>query len=326
MLFSSFHVRYYGFMCTSSYYDATEIATRILPNIVVLTIDLDSDVRSKAFEAVEQFLQLVKQYHDKATTGDTTGAATGISSIPGNASLLGWAMSSLTMKGKPSEQNTLTSSSTSAPIASSISNTSSVTDDANLTPVRVSSRSDLTDLADHPPSPTSTDGWGELENGIHGEHDGDKDGWDDIEPLEEAKPSAALANIQAAQKRPVSLPKTQVSNSRPKSTLKTSKDDDSDLWGAPADPAPKSTSKPSTAKASRAVDEDDPWGAIAAPVPKSSSKSMNLKSSADDDLWASIAAPPPTTGPKPLSGRGRGTKAAAPKLGAQRINRTSSGT
>ncbi|KAL0321754.1 UNVERIFIED_CONTAM: putative inactive serine/threonine-protein kinase scy1 [Sesamum calycinum] len=311
---------------TSSYYDATEIATRILPNIVVLTIDLDSDVRSKAFEAVEQFLQLVKQYHDKATTGDTTGAATGISSIPGNASLLGWAMSSLTMKGKPSEQNTLTSSSTSAPIASSISNTSSVTDDANLTPVRVSSRSDLTDLADHPPSPTSTDGWGELENGIHGEHDGDKDGWDDIEPLEEAKPSAALANIQAAQKRPVSLPKTQVSNSRPKSTLKTSKDDDSDLWGAPADPAPKSTSKPSTAKASRAVDEDDPWGAIAAPVPKSSSKSMNLKSSADDDLWASIAAPPPTTGPKPLSGRGRGTKAAAPKLGAQRINRTSSGT
>ncbi|KAL0317000.1 UNVERIFIED_CONTAM: putative inactive serine/threonine-protein kinase scy1 [Sesamum angustifolium] len=270
---------------TSSYYDATEIATRILPNIVVLTIDLDSII----------FFLL-------ATTGDTTGVATGISSIPGNASLLGWAMSSLTMKGKPSEQNTLTSSSTSAPIASSISNTSSVTDDANLTPVRVSSRSDLTDLADHPPSPTSTDGWGELENGTHGEHDGDKDGWDDIEPLEEAKPSAALANIQAAQKRPVSLPKTQ------------------------ADPAPKSTSKPSTAKASRAVDEDDPWGAIAAPVPKSSSKSMNLKSSADDDLWASIAAPPPTTGPKPLSGRGRGTKAAAPKLGAQRINRTSSGT
>lgn len=84
-------------------------------------------------------------------------------------------------------------------------------DDANLTPVRVNSRTDLTDSADHlpPASPTSTDGWGELENGIHGEHDSDKDGWDDIEPLEEAKQSAALANIQAAQKRPVSLPKPQ---------------------------------------------------------------------------------------------------------------------
>lgn len=92
-------------------------------------------------------------------------------------------------------------------------------------------------------------------------------------------------------------------------------DDDDDLWGA------------SNARSSKVVDEDDPWGAIAAPVPKSSSKSLNLKSSgsADDDLWASIAAPPPTAGNKPMSlGRGRGNKAAAPKLGAQRINRAAS--
>ncbi|XP_028083233.1 probable inactive serine/threonine-protein kinase scy1 isoform X2 [Camellia sinensis] len=50
---------------TSSYYDVTEIATRILPNIVVLTIDPDSDVQSKAFQAVDQFLQIVKQNHEK---------------------------------------------------------------------------------------------------------------------------------------------------------------------------------------------------------------------------------------------------------------------
>ncbi|KAL3653386.1 hypothetical protein CASFOL_003067 [Castilleja foliolosa] len=310
---------------TSSYYDATEIATRILPNIVVLTIDPDSDVRSKAFQAVEQFLQLVKQYHEKTTTGDTTGAAgTGISSIPGNASLLGWAMSSLTLKGKPSEQSTLSSSSPTAPPSSSISNPTSVTEDANLGPARVSSRTDLTDLADHhqPPSPTSTDGWGELENGIHGDNDGDKDGWDDIEPLEEAKPPAALASIQAAQKRPVSMPKPQVSNLKPKSTLKPSKDDDGDLWGDVSEPAPKPTYKHSTTKASKVVDDDDPWGAIAAPAPKSSSS----KPSADDDLWASIAAPAPTTGHKPMSvGRGRANKPAALRLGAQRINRTSSG-
>ncbi|KAL8494623.1 hypothetical protein ACS0TY_025455 [Phlomoides rotata] len=313
---------------TSSYYDATEIATRILPNVVVLTVDPDSDVRSKAFQAVEQFLQLVKQYYEK-TTGDATGASgTGIS-LPGNASLLGWAMSSLTLKGKPSEQSTLTTTNTSAPLVSSISN--SAMDDANLPPVRVNSRTDFTDLADHPPpvSPTtSTDGWGELENGLHADHESDKDGWDDMEPLEEAKPPAALANIQAAQKRPVSLPKSQATNPRPRSTLKTSKDDDEDLWGAVGDPAPKA--KTLNTKARRAVDEDDdPWGAISAPVPKSSSSSrqLNAKQSADDDLWASIAAPPPTTGHKPLSaGRGiRGTKPAAPKLGAQRINRTSSG-
>ena len=60
-----------------------------------------------------------------------------------------------------------------------------------------------------PESPTSTDGWGEIENGINEEHESDKDGWDDIEPLEEPKPSPALANIQAAQKRPVALPTSQ---------------------------------------------------------------------------------------------------------------------
>jgi SCY1-like protein 1 len=50
---------------TSTTYDDTEIATRILPNIVVLTIDQDSDVRSKAFQAVEQFLQILKQNYEK---------------------------------------------------------------------------------------------------------------------------------------------------------------------------------------------------------------------------------------------------------------------
>lgn len=76
-------------------------------------------------------------------------------------------------------------------------------------------------------------------------------------------------------------------------------------------------------------DDDDLWGSIAAPAPKTFSKPLNLRSSApvdDDDPWAAIAAPAPTTKAKPLSaGRGRGAKPAASKLGAQRINRTSSG-
>nr|GMD57731.1 N-terminal kinase-like protein [Ipomoea batatas] len=38
-----------------------------------------------------------------------------------------------------------------------------------------------------------------------------------MEPLEDPKPPAALANIQAAQKRPVSQPKSQASIPRPKS-------------------------------------------------------------------------------------------------------------
>ncbi|KAF2319298.1 hypothetical protein GH714_014465 [Hevea brasiliensis] len=248
---------------TSSYYDISEIATRILPNVVVLTIDADSDVRSKAFQAVDQFLQIVKQYYEKTSAGDTS-AAVGISSIPGNASLLGWAMSSLTLKGKPSEQASLPPINSGAPLTSTATNASSAMDTPSTAPARVNSSTDLADQP-VPVSPTSTDGWGEIENGIHEEQDGDKDGWDDIEPLEEPKPSPALANIQAAQKRPVSQPVSQ---------------------------------------------------------PKLQASTLD-----DDDPWAAIAAPPPTTRAKPLSaGRGRGAKpAAAPKLGAQRINRTSSG-
>nr|KJB67947.1 hypothetical protein B456_010G219100 [Gossypium raimondii] len=276
---------------TSSYYDTTEIATRILPNIVVLTIDPDSDVRSKVFQAVDQFMQILKQSNEKSNAGDTAHAGSlGLASMPGNAGLLEWAMSSLTLKGKPSDQ---------APIAASNS-VRPVTTTTAASSVRVSSSSDFAD-APAPPSPTSTDGWGEIENGIHEEQYSDKDGWDDIEPLEEPKPSSVLANIQAAQKRPVSQPKPQATSLRSKSTVKAvaTKDEDDDLWGSIAVPTPKIASKSLKVKTSGAVEDDDPW--------------------------AAIAAPPPTTKAKPLSaGRGRGTKAAAPKLGAQRINRTSS--
>ncbi|KAI8008126.1 putative inactive serine/threonine-protein kinase scy1 [Camellia lanceoleosa] len=284
---------------TSSYYDVTEIATRILPNIVVLTIDPDSDVQSKAFQAVDQFLQIVKQNHEKTNVGDTTGSTGGlITSIPGNDSLLGWAMSSLTLKGKPSEQTPLAPAKSSAALTSTISSPSSVTDSGSPMPVHVSYSADTADQP-APVSPTSTEGWGEVENELQEEHESDKDGWDGVEPLEEPKPSPALANIQAAQKQPVSQPKTQVSSLGPKNTLKITKAEDDDLWGSIAAPPPRSTSKPLNLKTSGTVDNDDPWSAI--------------------------AAAPPTTRAKPLSaGRGRGAKPADPKLGARRINRTSS--
>ncbi|KAH1055241.1 hypothetical protein J1N35_033306 [Gossypium stocksii] len=313
---------------TSSYYDTTEIATRILPNIVVLTIDPDSDVRSKAFQAVDQFMQILKQSNEKSNAGDTAHAGSlGLSSMPGNAGLLEWAMSSLTLKGKPLDQAPIAASNSVRPVTTTTAASSGLyfwslllldymrcvlsikpisltilglIETPSRAPVHVSSSSDFAD-APAPPSPTSTDGWGEIENGIHEEQYSDKDGWDDIEPLEEPKPSSALANIQVAQKRPVSQPKPQGTSLRSKSTVRAvaAKDEDDDLWGSMAVPTPKIASKSLKVKTSGAVEDDDPW--------------------------AAIAAPPPTTKAKPLSaGRGRGTKTAAPKLGAQRMNRTSS--
>ncbi|KAG7569953.1 Armadillo-type fold [Arabidopsis thaliana x Arabidopsis arenosa] len=288
---------------TSTTYDDTEIATRILPNIVVLTIDQDSDVRSKAFQAVEQFLQILKQNYEKTNAGEI-GATGGASAIPETAGLIGWAMSSLTLKGKPLEQAPLASSSSAPSLAAAASNATSTATEAPSVKAshHTRSNSDFTDQP-APPSPTSTDGWGDAENGISEGHESDKDGWD-LEPLDEPKPSPALANIQAAQKRPVSQ------SSRPSA-------------------ATSSRPKISTVKAAVKSEDDDLWGSIAAPPPATTSRPLNLKKtvqSDDEDPWAAIAAPPPTTRAKPLSsGRGRGAKPAALKLGAQRINRTSSG-
>ncbi|KAJ4903999.1 Protein kinase family protein with ARM repeat domain [Raphanus sativus] len=287
---------------TSTTYDDTEIATRILPNVVVLTIDQDSEVRSKAFQAVEQFLQILKQNYEKTNSGET-GVTVGDSAIPETAGLIGWAMSSLTLKGKPLDQASLASSSSAPSLAAAASNAPSTA--AEAPSVRAShhtrSNSDFTDQP-APPSPSSTDGWGDAMNGISEEdHDSDKDGWD-LDPIDEPKPSPALSNIQAAQKRPVSQP------SRPAAT--------------------SSRPKISTAKAAAKPEDDDLWGSIAAPQPATTSRPLNLKKtvqSDDEDPWAAIAAPPPTTRAKPFSGRGRAAKPAAPKLGAQRINRTSSG-
>ncbi|GAB2220726.1 hypothetical protein Droror1_Dr00008395 [Drosera rotundifolia] len=298
---------------TSSYYDVTEMATRVLPCVVVLTVDPDSDVRSKAFQAVDQFLQIVRQYHEKGGTGQTSvNTTTGIS---GNSSLLGWAMSNLTLVGKTHEQAAVASIGSATGIASTTADNHSAVDIASTstTPALIRTVPSM-DSVDQPVpgSPSSTDGWGELDNGIHEEQDAEKEGWDDLEPLEEPQPSPSLANIQAAQKRPVSQPippashvKAPVTDFQARPTTTKRKDDDEDLWGSVAAPPPRTAHRANTA------------------ISRANSAGIS-KARDDDDPWAAIAAPPPTTTVRPLAaGRGRGSRAAAPRLGAQRINRSS---
>lgn len=86
-------------------------------------------------------------------------------------------------------------------------------DVADATPIHVNATANLSNSTDHPPRvfPASTDGLGEVENGIHKEQDSERNGWDDIEPLR-AKPLPVPANIEAVQKQPVSKPKPQGSD------------------------------------------------------------------------------------------------------------------
>ncbi|URE29864.1 Protein tyrosine kinase [Musa troglodytarum] len=313
---------------TISYYDMTEISTRILPNIVVLTSDPDGDVRTKAFQAIDQFLFIAKQHHEKLITGDTNETAgAGVPSIAGNASLLGWAMSSLTLKGKASEHGSLASANATTTPDLTISNPSSGSYDTASSAVNISDQP-------RPSSPTSTDGgWGEADSGLLQEdHDSDKEGWDDIEPLEEQK-LPSLASIQAAQQRPVVPQKSQnTSLSQPKTaaTRVSKAADEDDLWGPVAVPAPRTVPHTVNVQPAAPKEADGLWGSIAVAPPKTTSRPLKTKASAaldDSDPWAAIAAPPPTTKARPLSlGRGRGTKPASARLGAQRIDRNSSGS
>ncbi|KAK8674825.1 hypothetical protein V6N13_032915 [Hibiscus sabdariffa] len=118
------------------------------------------------------------------------------------------AMISLTLKCKSSDQAPVAAANSVRPVtAATVAASSGGIEMPSSAPVsRVSSSPDFTD---RPPSPTSTDGWGEIESSIYDEKDSDIDGWDDIEPLEELKLSPSLANIQAAQKRSVSQPVSQ---------------------------------------------------------------------------------------------------------------------
>ncbi|CAL4973421.1 unnamed protein product [Urochloa decumbens] len=304
---------------TSSYYEMTEIATRILPNIVVLTFDPDSDVRTKAFKATDQFLQIAKQHHEKLTTGDTMVAeSTGVQLNTGNSGLLGWAMSSITQKGKASDHGSISTANASN---SQVSATSAAT------PGYAPSTSSSLDKAAPASARSSVDGWGELEDdNIHEENGSDKEGWDDVDPFDDKASPSLLSNIQAAQKRPVVQPKQAVASAK-SHQLKAPKSEDDPLWGPIAAAPPKSASKSADIKPSTSHnDEDDLWGSIAAPAPKTSGKPLKAPAANSDDLWGAIAAPPPSTKARPLasSGRGRGTKPAQPKLGAQRIGRTSS--
>ncbi|KAL9270926.1 putative inactive serine/threonine-protein kinase scy1 [Drosera capensis] len=219
---------------------------RVLIN--AFTVRALPDTFSPARGAGIMALCATSSYYDvtEGETGETSVPTTGISS---NSSLLGWAMSNLTLVGKTHEQAALASTGPTTGIASTTANNHSAVDIASTSttpaPIRTVPIMDSVDQP-VPGSPLSTDGWGELDNGIHEEQDAEKEGWDDLEPLKEPQPSPSLANIQAAQKWPVSQPihpashvKAPATDFQARTTTTKHKDDDEDLWGSIAAPPPR---------------------------------------------------------------------------------------
>lgn len=309
---------------TRMYYDVMEIATRILPHLVVLTVDADSDVRAKTFEATEQFLQLVKHHHTKVDMGDE--APTNLSSATAaGSSLLGWAMSSLTLKGKGSEQNAAASIST-ASMPAVVSQGSLDSSVPHISVTSTTNRPMPTELTNvqrldvsAPSSPTSTDGWGDVDGNGTLTDDNDKNGWDDMEADEDSV-TPALSRIHAAQQRPVQSQKLQHAHS---------------ASFAVEEPHHANSSVPPPARDAK-FEDDDPWAAIAAPPPSSTIKPLSSSTSVSRGLGtaprarqgqhvsleAVLGNKGGSTGNLQATSRGRG-RSAPMKLGVQRINRSS---
>jgi len=88
-------------VATAEYYDASEMASRILPQVSPLAIDADQDVRENAFKCLDCFLGSLRRYSQRVTTGDTTSAPL-VKPAPANEGLLGWAVKSIaTRMGGP---------------------------------------------------------------------------------------------------------------------------------------------------------------------------------------------------------------------------------
>lgn len=298
-------------MATAEYYDATEIATRILPHLVVLTVDSDSDVRTRAFQATEQFVQSLKDYYSKLQSGDPTAVAAPAANVAsaGSLGLLGWAVGSLASK----KSNDLSSAPAEITSGSTIM-TASASQTAAPPSIATHTSAQPRFHVDEPAtaSPTSNDGWGDAQDQAFGNDDEDeKDGWGDMDLP--AEPAPALSRIRAAQQKPVTTQPKPVATStsspvkhisRPAiGRVKESSPKSSDGWG----------------------DDDDPWAAIAAPAPSTTARPLNPTASRPSSLANGPRRQPQQAQHVSIDGassRGRG-RAAPMKLGASRIQRTS---
>ncbi|EFJ18677.1 hypothetical protein SELMODRAFT_444483 [Selaginella moellendorffii] len=233
---------------TSQYYDVVEIATRVLPSLVNLTIDADSDVRTKAFEATETFLQLVRRHHNKQLE-DGMSPSDNASILPvATSGLLGWAVSSLKTKAPdlPSQTSGTLSTVSSEPIAATAAAAPSV---EHHQPARQPSTSLSEDFFDSVADDQRADD--------------ERDGWDDMEDSAAATATPSLSRIQAAQQRPIaSAPRPSHANTNgPEQTTtgatvarqasKTQVSDDEDPWAEIAAPPPSTKPRPVVSTQSR---------------------------------------------------------------------------
>eukprot|EP00850_Spirogloea_muscicola_P019492 SM000191S05241 [mRNA] locus=s191:167738:173694:- [translate_table: standard] len=287
-------------MATKEYYEVSEIATRLLPSLVVLTIDPDPDVRTKAFQGSEEFLDVIRLHHQKLEAGEDTSAVSMTSSTPSAsaAGLLGWAVGSLTagkVAAKGADQGTL------AVTAAVSQATSPAPADVPDPELRATSRPAML------PAEAVGNGWGETEsaNGLQDAEeecvDEEIDGWDELD--EEPAPGPVLSRLQQAQQRPLaSMAKPRLPLSSP-ATPAAQKSAGLDFSSTLRTGAEHSGVLRASEPSNGAAQEDDPWGSIAAPVPKSTAKALSAGSSGGRGGAGSATAAGP--------GRGRGGRSTA---------------
>ncbi|GJP35473.1 hypothetical protein CLOM_g19990 [Closterium sp. NIES-68] len=325
---------------TKEYYDATEIATRILPALVVLTVDADTDVHTRAVQAAFAFLQSVSDFHAKIE-GHTAeqahaaapAAASAAASAGSSGGLLGWAVSSLTSAGPKAGAGASaavsggdsTTSTSAAPAAAAASEPEgngwgdeieeeeeeeqpkpkpSIHRPAPAGPTSISS---LTHSKPAPAAPSPAEPEAEEEE--------DGDGWGDLDDNDDnalsktaAAAAASLSRIQAAQQRPVVHHAAPVSATHhaPAAAIPAPAAATTTSAAAPtASPQKPAVVRPAGVRLGGGSAAGKAGGSLGVTRGKpagaaAASAAASSSMSKDDDPWAAIAAPAPVSSAKPL--------------------------
>ncbi|GBG89859.1 hypothetical protein CBR_g49707 [Chara braunii] len=290
-------------MATAEYYDVVETATRILPSVMVLTMDPDSDVRGKSFQCISMFLERVKEHWARVEAGDLGSMGTSAAQSSSSA-LIGWAVSSLKWGGgstKPAAETVSQGpSSTVPPVLRTDESAGPAPSSTVALQVAEGPRISL-QIAPHTPEPSGQttspksvdDGWATPDDVIP--DDGDDDGgWADLDTLEDPAPSAVpRAATPPPPAAASSAPRFSQMPQSSRATSTTSSNPPRKVGVGGTGTTGGALGAGGTAMRSQVAD-----GAIRS---TSGGSMPKKKDEDDDDLWAAIAAPKPVSTVKPLN-------------------------
>ncbi|XP_055339833.1 N-terminal kinase-like protein [Paramacrobiotus metropolitanus] len=208
-----------GFAVTFEYFSLKDVATRVLPSLVLRSVDPEKEVRDQVLKSVKLFMDRLEQVSEKPELKDEMESkvnAGSINVINTAANWAGWAVNSLTAKfykGKPGDQSSQSNIAAKGEENGNLKYSSDQRDDSKLSPMQPMAASPVPSGGKSPTAASSSgwdegiDDWSFLQDAkanlpnapITSPVSGNADGWDDADwstPISEAAPKSGIPIIK----------------------------------------------------------------------------------------------------------------------------------